>query len=209
MAAGKDGAITPEARSWLAARRRHVDDHRRAADAASQSGLPVAGTADSVAQQAAEGMILSAHLVTWLENELASLLAERQPDADVAIVLTTSPVGLRVANDVLQRGEPLMQSLRNRLVAVTESEYRFWTKAHPDPDHRLHVNHWSWIKTRVPEARRQEFNTFPLGPHEQFWLHRTGTTGCGRERRYCHLWKWNGQTASLLKPFVDERVRRL
>ena len=197
----------PEARSWLAGLRAHVDDHRRAAGPASQPGLPAPGTA--AAQQAAERMILSTHLVTWLENELGSLRAEWQPDCDVAVVLTTSPAGLLVANDVLQRDEPVIQSLRDRLVAVTEGEYRVWTKAHPDPDHRLHINHWSWIKTRVPEARRHEFENFPLGPNEHYWLHRTGTTGCGHERRYCHLWKWNGQTAVLLRPFIHETVRRL
>lgn len=209
MAAGKDGTINPEAWSWLAALRTHVALQRRAASAASHPGRPVAGTAIAAAQQAAETMILSAHLVTWLENELPSLLAERVRGGDLAIVHTTSSVGLLVADDVLRRYGPLLQSLRAGLVAVTESEYRSWTKAHPDPDQRLHINHWSWIKTRVPEARQQEFQAFPRGLHEDYWLHRTGTTGCGRERRSCHLWKWNGQTAVLLKPLIDETVRRL
>ena len=155
-----------------------------------------------------ERMILSTHLVTWLEND-SSLLAERDRGPEPALVITTSPIGLAVVADVLGRNEPLMESLRDRVVAVTEPEYRAWTKGHPDLDHRLHVSHWSWIKTRVPEARRDEFRAFPIGPDEHYWLHRTGTTGCGRERRFCHLWKWDGRTAVLLKPFIEENVRRL
>jgi hypothetical protein len=195
--------MIPEAREWLAGLRQHVDESRRVAGPAGHTGLA------SAAQEAAERMILSAHLVTWLENELQGLIAERDAGPEPVLVITTSPAGLRVAEDVLGRADPLMESLRHRAVAVTEQEYRSWTKNHPDPDYQLHINHWSWIKTQVPDARRDEFRGFPIGAGEHYWLHRTGTIGCGRERRYCHLWKWNGSTAALLKPFVAETVRRL
>jgi len=89
------------------------------------------------------------------------------------------------------------------------SRLRDWTKANPDPNHLLHLNHWSWVKTSVPAARHGEFTAHPLAAGEAFWLHRTGTTGCGAERRFCHLWKWNGTAATLLQPFVAERARRL
>jgi hypothetical protein len=65
------------------------------------------------------------------------------------------------------------------------------------------------VKTSVPAARHDEFAAHPLAAGESFWLHRTGTTGCGAERRFCHLWKWNGTVAALVRPFVSERVRRL
>ncbi|NBW96229.1 MAG: hypothetical protein EBR28_05770, partial [Planctomycetia bacterium] len=107
---------------------------------------------------------------------------------------------------MLARDEPLVATLRDSIVAVTEREYRDWTKARPDPGHLLHVNHWSWVKTAVPDARREEFARYPLAAGEAFWLHRTGTMGCGMERRFCHLWKWNGEAASLVEPFVEERV---
>lgn len=199
MAPAAVRSLSDEARRWLAGLRAYVADTRRAAGPA---GLPAA-------EEAAERMILSAHLVTWLENELATLLGERAPADDPAIVVTTSPIGCAVTAATLGHDEPLMRSLRDRVIGVTEREYRAWTKAHPDPTHSLHVNHWSWIKKRVPEARAAEFRDFPLACGEQHWLHRTGTTGCGRERRFCHLWKWNGRTASLLRPFFPEAVRRL
>lgn len=202
MAAAAIQPVSEDPRHWLAGLRDAVASARRAAGPAGRSGT-------SPSQESAERTILSAHLVTWLENELPTLLADRNADDDPAIVITTSPVGLAVVEETLLRDEPLMRSLRDRVAAVTEREYRSWTKDHPDPDHRLHVNHWSWIKTQVPEARRHEFAAYPLAPGEQHWLHRTGTTGCGRERRFCHLWKWNGATAALLKPFFPEAVRRL
>lgn len=196
---------------WLAGLREHVESARLAAGPAGPTGSPIA----SAAARAAERMILATHLVVWLENEWPALLAERNAAArrdverEPAIVVTTSPTGLDVAAEVLGRDEPLMIALRRSVVAVTEREYRDWTRAHPDPDHRLHVNHWSWVKTSVPEARRAEFSSFPLAPGEAFWLHRTGTAGCGAERRLCHLWRWNGTAASLVQACVAERVRRL
>ena len=202
MAAAAIQPLSEDSRHWLAGLREAVATARRAAGPAGRLGI-------SPSQEAAERTILSAHLVTWLENELPTLLADRVGHDDPAIVITTSPLGLAVVEATLLRDEPLMRSLRDRVVAVTEREYRAWTKDHPDPDHRLHVNHWSWIKTQVPEARRHEFAAYPLAPGEHHWLHRTGTTGCGRERRFCHLWKWNGTTAALLKPFFPEAVRRL
>ncbi len=202
MAAAAIQPLSEDSRHWLAGLREAVATARRAAGPAGQSGI-------SGSHESAERTILAAHLVTWLENELPTLLGDRAGDDHPAIVITTSPVGLAVVDETLLRDEPLMRSLRERVVAVTEREYRGWTKDHPDPDHLLHLNHWSWIKTRVPEARRHEFAAYPLSPGEQHWLHRTGTSGCGRERRFCHLWKWTGSTAALLKPFFPETIRRL
>lgn len=202
MAAAAIRPLREDSRHWLAGLRDAVATARRAAGSAGRPGI-------SPSQESAERSILSAHLVTWLENELPTLLGDRADDDDPAIVITTSPVGLAVVEETLRRDEPLMRSLRDRVVAVTEREYRAWTKDHPDPDHRHHLNHWSWIKTQVPEARRHEFAAYPLSDGEQHWLHRTGTSGCGRERRFCHLWRWNGSTAALLKPFFPETIRRL
>ena len=198
-------------REWLAGLRDHVEETRRTAVPAGPAGREPPAPAGL----AAERMILAASLVVWLENEWPAVLSTRLEalppgaDSDPAIVITTSPVGVAADAETLARDEPLMMSLRGRVVAVTEREYRAWTKPHPDPDHLFHVNHWSWLKTAVPEARRQEFARHPLAPGEVFWLHRTGTAGCGGERRFCHLWKWNGRNASLIEPFIDEPVRRL
>jgi hypothetical protein len=160
-------------------------------------------------------MILGAHLALWIDNDLLPLLEERRassvPEADPspAIVITTSPVGLDVVAETFARDEPLRASVREQIVGVTEREYRDWTKTLPDLSYRLHVNHWSWVKTSLPAARHGEFAAHPLAAGEAFWLHRTGTTGCGLERRFCHLWRWNGTAATLLQPFVAERARRL
>lgn len=198
-------------REWLAGLVAFVEDARRDAWPAATRG----GHAPPPAAIAAERMILAAHVMTWLENERPALLAARRDagstaaDPDPVIVVTTSPVGVAVVADVLGSGEPLAASLRDAVVAVTEREYRDWTKSHPDPDHLLHVNHWSWVKTAVPAARQAEFAEFAVAEGEAIWLHRTGTAGCGAERRACHVWKWNGSSASLLRAFFPERVRRL
>ena len=197
-------------REWLAGLRQRVADSRCGPGPAGP-----AGCAGSPAAAAAERMILATHLSLWLDHDVPSLMEQRRKaclvDADPypVIVITTSPVGIAVVDEAIVRGEPVVASVRDQLVAVTEREYRDWTKSHPDPEHLVHLNHWSWVKTSVPAARRDEFAAFPLAAGESFWLHRTGTTGCGPERRFCHLWRWSGTTAVLVRPFIAERVRRL
>jgi hypothetical protein len=167
----------------------------------------------STAAFAAERALLAAHLVTWFDTELPGLLAERAADAahgghgiaaEPAIVLTTTEAGCAAAAELLDRDDPLTRQLRGRFACVTELEYRRWCMRHPDDDYRLHMAHWSWMKTRVPPQWWPRFARWPLGPGDSYWLHRTGTAGAGQERRSSHLWKWNGTTAALLKPFVDE-----
>lgn len=161
----------------------------------------------------AERAVLAAALVTWLDTEAPTRLAERAAggagDPDPAVVITTSPAGLAAADDILGRVDPVSARWRTRCVSVTEREYRLWCIRHPDPDHLLHVNHWNWIKTRVPQERWPAFAQWPLGPGEAYWLHRTGTSGAGSERRVCGLWKWNGTAAVLLAPAIDEGVSGL
>ena len=203
--------MRPVTREWLAGLRQRVAASRRGPGPAGPAGVSL----PPAAAVAAERMILGAHLALWIDNDLLPLLEERRascgPEADPspAIVITTSPVGINVVDETFARDEPLRASVREQIVAVTEREYRDWTKANPDPNHLLHLNHWSWVKTSVPAARHGEFTAHPLAAGEAFWLHRTGTTGCGAERRFCHLWKWNGTAATLLQPFVAERARRL
>ena len=112
--------------------------------------------------------------------------------------------GCAAAAELLDRDDPLVRQLRDRFACVTELEYRHWCMRHPDDDYRLHIAHWSWMKTRVPPQWWPKLAQWPINAGESYWLHRTGTAGAGRERRSSHLWKWNGTIAAILKPFVDE-----
>jgi hypothetical protein len=197
MPASRGGvAMIPSARGWLEGLRQFAAEYRLR--------RPVAASPASAAELAAQRTILATHLAVWIESDALAL-----PE-HCGIALTTSGVGLAVAEDVLLRDEPLAASLRPRIAAVREIEYRMWTKDHPDPDHALHVNHWSWIKAPVPQRRWWEFQRHPLRAGEQYWLHRTGTSGPGgRETRSSHLWKWDGTRATLLEAFFPERVDAL
>jgi len=195
--------MTPESEAWAEGLRAdaaasRVDGH--------ETGRPTAAFA-------AERALLAAHLVAWFDTELPGLLAERAADAargghgidpEPAIVLTTTAAGCAAAAELLDRDDPLTRQVRGRFACVTELEYRRWCMRHPDDEYRLHMAHWSWMKTRVPSQWWPRFARWPLGTGDSYWLHRTGTAGAGQERRSSHLWKWNGTTAALLKPFVDE-----
>jgi len=197
--------MTPDTVSWLEGLRASA---LAARDRADGHRLPPA------AEATAERAVLAADFVTWIDTELPDLLAGRAAgpgdeggaDPEPAIILMTSPVGLAAAADVLGRSDPLLDRWRERCACVTEIEYRAWCLKHPDYDYRHHVIHWNWIKTRVPAQRWPEFAAWPLGEGECYWLHRLGTAGGPVERRACHLWKWNGRTAALLKPFIEERL---
>jgi hypothetical protein len=120
-------------------------------------------------------------------------------------VLTTSPAGILVAEALLRRPDLPAAGIAAGVACVTEREYRRHCIRRPDEHHRLHVNVWSWIKTRVPRRREAEFARHPLAAGECYWLHRTGIAGAGTaDCRDCHLWKWNGRHPALLEAFVRE-----
>ncbi len=180
--------------------------------AAECRGAQPPGQTESSPAAAAERTILATHLVAWLDDWTAVMAARREhartrseADGDPVVVLTTSALGIEVAAGLLAGGHPLAAAEAGRIVPVTELEYRLWCIRHPDDAFRCHVNHWSWIKTRVPARRHAEFARFPLGPGEAYWLHRAGTAGAGgADRRDCHLWRWNGRHAVLLQAFIRE-----
>lgn len=195
-------------RDWLEGLRGFADDHRtrRAAQGSRRSADEPAAAA-----RAAERGILGSHLVSWLDGieswtaARRAFAADAGSDTDPAIVLTTSPVGIEAAAELCAMAGTPAAVLRSRLVAVTELEYRLWCIRHPDESFRLHVNHWTWLKTDVPARRHAEFAAHPLADGECYWLHRTGTAGAGTaDRRDCQLWKWTGRHAALLQASIRE-----
>lgn len=168
----------------------------------------------SAHETSAERMILAAQLSLWLTSFDDCLASRRawldealpEGDRDPAIVVTTSPVGMAVADELTRAGSLPARSLVRELVAVSERTYRLWCIAHPDPKQLHHVNVWNWIKMKVPEQRHAEFARHPLRPGEAYWLHRAGIAGAGSaDRRDCHLWKWTGRQAVLVEAFITER----
>ncbi len=165
-------------------------------------------------EQAAERMILAAQLSTWLTgiDDILSArhmwLDARHSDGDPhpAIVITTSRVGVALAEELTTAGSVPARRVARDLVAVSEREYRLWCIAHPDDHSHRHVTMWNWIKSKVPQQRHAEFAHHRLRDGECYWLHRAGIAGAGSaDRRDSHLWKWNGHHAALLEPFVVER----
>jgi len=197
--------MRPTTRSWLDGLRDHAAEHR--------IRKPLAEP-DPPAARAAERMILASHLATVLAGWGQVLAVRRahatgmpESDPDPAVVITTSAIGITVAEEQFATGSLPARDLAGRAVAVTELEYRLWCIRHPDGEHLRHVNLWNWVKTSVPRERHAEFARHPLGPDEAYWLHRAGIAGAGTaDRRDCHLWKWNGRHAALIKAFVSERV---
>ncbi len=190
----EDLDMNPTAARWLEGLRDFVARYR--------DSRPVLAAATP--EQRGQWPILATHLATWIDGEAATLPVTH------AIPVTTSDIGVAVIEQFLTRPAPLIASLAPRIVPIREIEYRLYTKDHSDPDRAFHLNHWSWIKSPVPQQRHAEFHAWPIQAGEAYWLHRTGTSGPGEaESRHAHLWKWTGSHAVLLKPFIQERVEAL
>lgn len=179
-----------------------------AADQRLQTPLALA-SADPAAWSA-ERSIIGASLAARLA-ELETVRHARcslpGADDDPAIVVTTSPAGIAAIDSLLAPGSALSLLAGGRVAPVTELEYRLWCIRSPDPEHRHHVNVWSWVKTSVPRQRWPEFAAFPLQDGDAYWIHREGVAGAaGLDRRASHLWRWDGRHASLLKAFLVERA---
>ena len=189
------------ASNWLDGLRHFVHDRRLS--------KPLRASVVSSAESAAERSIIAASLATRLAEIDAVRESRRMlPDADPnpAIVITTSAVGIAAVEEMLASVPDLATLAGDRVEAVTELEYRLWCIRSPDGEFIRHVNAWNWIKTAVPKQRWADFSDYPLGEGEAYWLHREGCSGAATlDRRGCHLWKWNGRHASLLRAFVTER----
>ena len=170
---------------------------------------PLRSAAESPAAEAAMRSIIGGSLATWLANLAAVRRARRvvpQASVDPAIVITTSLAGIDATAELLTSVGDLAALAGDRVEAVTELEYRLWCVRFPDEDFIHHVNIWNWVKASVPQQRHGEFAAYPLGSGDVYWLHREGCAGAAAlDRRSCHLWKWNGRHAALLRAFVTER----
>lgn len=188
------------AREWLAGLVAFAAEQRQRRPASPEADAAVAG---------AERAIIGASLAGRLADFDAARSARRCPGgpaAEPVVVVTTSAVGIEAVGGLLATEPAFAAVVGDRLAPVTELEYRLWCIRHPDPENRLHLNVWSWVKTEVPPKRWHEFAAFPLGEGETYWLHREGLAGAGAlDRRASHLWKWNGRHAALLKAFIAER----
>ena len=79
-----------------------------------------------------------------------------------------------------------------------------------DAEHQLHINHWAWIKTRVPAARAREFAAYPPPAGGRHWLFRHGLAGLGNaDHHSCRLYAWDGKATHLLAESFREGVRGL
>lgn len=171
---------------------------------------PLALPGDDPALWSAERSIIGASLAARLAELEAVRIARRSLsgiDDDPAVVVTTSPAGIAAVDALLAPGSAIAILAGGRVASVTELEYRLWCIRSPDPEHRHHVNVWSWVKTSVPRQRWPEFAAFPLRDGDAYWIHREGLSGAGDlDRRASHLWRWDGRHASLLRAFITERA---
>ena len=199
--------MRPATAEWLAGLRGFALDHR--------IDKPLVLPSDP-ARAAAERMVLAAWLSMLLDGSESLLEARRRwlgasgrregADAEAALVITTSAVGVAVAEEIVSTGSLPARAVAAQVAAVTELEYRLWCIRNPDTGSARHVTIWNWIKTHVPPQRHAEFARHPLAAAEAYWLHRAGVSGAGEaDRRECHLWKWNGQHALLLEACVVEQ----
>ncbi|MBM3954568.1 MAG: hypothetical protein FJ309_08135 [Planctomycetes bacterium] len=190
----------PLTRQWADDLARFVDDHRAARPA---RAVPMVA-----AEAAAHDAILVDHLRRFLDHDLAVLrrhrtaLAERTDvDPDPVVVVMTNPWGLPATSRALLAVPP------GSVIAVTELEFRYFSRWRPDEGHRHHVNHWSWIKRGLPEPRQAEFAWLGAPTDAVLWLHRSGTTGAGAgDGLVCAVHHWDGTRARLLTADAARRT---
>ncbi|MFM8284685.1 MAG: hypothetical protein ACKOCW_14145 [Planctomycetaceae bacterium] len=144
--------------------------------------------------------ILADHLTRWFADTWPLIRAERRVlavggslDPDPVAVVMTNPWGLGATRAIVE-ARPARDA-----VAVTELEFRYWSRQHPDEAHRHHVNHWSWVKRGLPPQRQAEFAWLGAANDAVLWLHRSGTAGAGRcDGLRCAVYSWDGHVGHLL-----------
>jgi hypothetical protein len=188
--------MTPETRRWRDGLLTFLEEDRRRPRHRSTPD-PDQAVIDEVERLVAESVR------QWAKKSLADQLVARHAwlnspsgvaggDPDPAILLTTTPLGLSVAEQTL-RDEP------GGIICLLEVEYRRFCRLQPDEQLRHHVTAWNWVKTNLPRVRQGDFPAYPLEPGEQYWLHRTGIAGIASEEvRNTALLAFEGTHSRLL-----------
>lgn len=156
--------------------------------------------------QDAEEKLLQNQMRTWLGGLEQRLANERRWNGiRPAVVITTTPVGIRACESLAWESE--FTTLFESCCYLTEYEYRYWCKEESDLKFQFHINYWAWIKTSVPSARMHEFRTYPIAEDSKYWLLRHGVNGSG-EHDYadCQVFAWDGTSAKLLTKHFHEGV---
>ena len=154
----------------------------------------------------AEEKLLQIQMRTWLGGLTQHLASDGRWDGiRPAVVITTTPVGMRACENLL--GERELATLFESCCHLTEYEYRYWCKEEPDTKFQFHINYWAWIKTSIPSVRMHEFRMYPIPKNNKYWLLRHGVNGLG-EHDYadCQVHSWNGASTKLLDEHFHEGV---
>ena len=111
--------------------------------------------------QAAEEELLEAKIRCWLAGLEQRLVNVSRCNAlRPAVVITTTPVGIRACEKLV--GESELGAVFDYCCHLTEYEYRYWCKEEADINFQFHINYWAWIKTSVPSTRMHEFRDYPM-----------------------------------------------
>jgi hypothetical protein len=139
----------------------------------------------------------------WLKETGPELLQERElvkdpfgdADSEPVIVLISTVPGLVAASD-------MMPSRQKRVFYFKENAFQRFFEQHPDPKYLWHVTYTSYFVEELDAATRERAVTrYPLEtPAEKFWLHREASIlGELIGRGMDHLWKWDGERATMLE----------
>ena len=156
--------------------------------------------------QAAEEELLEAKIRCWLAGlEQRLVNVSRWNALRPAVVITTTPVGIRACEKLV--GESELGAVFDYCCHLTEYEYRYWCKEEADINFQFHINYWAWIKTSVPSTRMHEFRDYPIPEDNQYWLLRHGLNGLGdHDYADCQVYRWDGTATSLLADHFHEGV---
>ena len=160
----------------------------------------------SAYSRAAEEKLIRTTIGGWLAGlEQRLVNAPRWNEIRPAVVITTTPAGIRACKTLTEESE--FRAVFGYCCYLTEYEYRYWCKEEPDLNSRFHINYWAWVKTSVPSTRMHEFRNYPISEDNQYWLLRHGLNGLGEDDyAECQVFEWDGTTTRLLADHFREGV---
>ena len=150
--------------------------------------------------------IIGGSLVTWLDQRLPGVLAERRTlkvldfDQESIVVFATTPPGVAAARDI-------MRDSREDFVYLLHEEFEHWQTKHRDDGFKFHIHYWSYFDNPSPELHEDLAEAYPWVPVDQLRFHRTGDVwgpNCGVFAD--HLWQWTGESMELLMEAYSEGV---
>ncbi len=183
--------MSPNGTAWFAALKRHI--------ASTRKHHPLPEINNLSAEDFSRCRLQGGTLIAWLDRYAPRLLQERamfshlrETETEPFIIVLSDVSGLVAAEEILGASDGV--------ASLASSEFRVFSRAHPDENYKWHVRFINEIGPAKGEIAARAVKEYPLKHGEEHWIHdEASIMGPLFGRGAQHFVKWDGTNVTILQ----------